>query len=248
MLSQARSDLIRDLKERLRRWEGLQASADGEDICSTGLPQLDRLLPRGGLAGGTMLEWLSESEGQGATTLVLLLAARLQEHGGAVVVIDEPREFYPPAAAYLGIDLDRVVVVQPSRARDALWAFEQSLRCPAAGVVLGWSGRQGDRFFRRLQLAAEAGGSIGLLLRPASCRREPSWAEARFLVQAQCSRHAPCAVAGTIPTQRLRIEVLHRRGGFGGEAITLELTHEKGHVHLAALLADPTPPHPAAHA
>jgi protein ImuA len=246
MISQERSELIRDLKERLRRWEGLEASAPAAAVCSTGLAALDQLLPRSGLAPGAMLEWLSESEGQGAVTLVLVLAARLQEQGGAIVVIDEPREFYPPAAAHLGIDLDRVVVVQPHSARDALWAFEQSLRCPAAGVVLGWSDRQGDRFFRRLQLAAEAGGSLGLLLRPAQCRREPSWAEARFLVQAlpwQSSRHTPCAVA-----QRLRIEVLHRRGGFGGEAITLESTHEAGHVHLAAVLANPTPPRSAARA
>jgi len=230
----ARSELLRDLKERLRRWEGLERSAVGE-VHSTGVPELDRLLPRGGLGDGAIFEWLSKGEGEGSATLTLLLAARVLEQGGALVVIDEAREFYPPGAAYLGIDLERTVVVQPRNVRDALWAFEQALRSPAASVVFGWCTKLGDRDFRRLQLAAEAGDGLGFVLRPLECRREPSWAEARLLVEALPGRNT------VAPGRRLRIEVLQRRGGFGGEAITVELTHEAGHVHLAAAVADPTP-------
>jgi protein ImuA len=253
-----RSELIRDLKERLRRWEGIDRNPTGAAVCSTGTSELDRLLPRGGLGGGVILEWLSQGEGQGAVSLALILAARVLEHGGALVVIDPRREFYPPGAVYLGIDLERTVVVQPSGERQALWALEQALRSPAASVVFGWCDRGGQQALRRLQLAAEAGGGLGFLLRPATCRGEPSWAEARLLVQAAPGRaggvssrmtrdssgglRPPLALTREALGRRLRIEVLHCRSGFGGEAITLELTHEAGHVHLAAVLADPTPP------
>jgi protein ImuA len=247
----ARSELIRDLKERLRRWEGLDRHEPGEAVCSTGLPALDRVLPRGGFGPGALFEWLAAGDGEGAETLTLTFAARLLEQGGALVVIDERREFYPPGAVCLGIDLDRTVVVQPKNARDSLWAFEQSLRCPAASVVLGWSDRLGDRAFRRLQLAAEAGHGIGFVLRPEKCRREPSWAEVRLLVQAlpgDGGGDGDIGKVSAVPGRRLRIELLHCRGGFGGEAITVELTHAAGHVHLAAALADPTPPRRASRA
>lgn len=238
----ARAELIRDLKERLRRWEGLERGPAGATVLSTGLPDLDRLLPQRGLAPGTLLEWLSAGEGVGSATLTLVLAARMQEQGGALVVIDERREFYPPAAAQRGIALERTVVVQPANLRDALWAWEQALRSPAACAVWGGIERLDDRSFRRLQLAAEASGSLGLLLRPEACRREASWAEARLLVSA-LPREDSAA-----PGRQLRVELLHCRGGFGGGAAWVELDHEAGPVPVAAPVADPAPPRRAARA
>src|SRR5688572_12995701 len=117
-MNAARAELIRDLKEQLRRWEGVERGGDAL-ILSTGAPALDRWLPRGGLAPRSLYEWLAEGEGAGAATLTLVLAARLQAHGSALVVIDVEREFYPPAAAHLGIELERTIVVQPATTRDA---------------------------------------------------------------------------------------------------------------------------------
>ena len=85
----ARAELIRDLKEKLRRWEGTERGAARATVFSSGLPELDRLLPQGGLTPGTLLEWLSAGEGSGSATLTLLLAARVQAQGGALVVIDD---------------------------------------------------------------------------------------------------------------------------------------------------------------
>src|SRR5207249_1094082 len=105
----------------------------------------------------------------------MVIARRLQT-GDYLVVLDSKREFYPPAAAGLGVPLERTILVQPASASDALWALEQALRCRAVAVALAWIDALHDRAFRRLQLAAEAGGSLGFLLRPAACRAEPSWA------------------------------------------------------------------------
>jgi protein ImuA len=253
----ARADLIRDLKEKLRRWEGAERSPAAMTIWSTGLPELDRLLPQGGLTPGTLWEWLSAGEGAGSATLTLLLAARLQAQGGALVVIDEAREFYPPAAAQRGIALERTVVVQPANARDALWAWEQALRSPAGCTVWGWLERLDDRSFRRLQLAVEAGGGLGLLLRPQTCR--PSWAEARLLVTpvGVARPESSKGVGNSTPFEdsgratlgrRLRVELLHCRGGFGGGAALVEFDHEADPVPVAVPVADPAPARRAARA
>jgi hypothetical protein len=103
-------------------------------------------------------------------------------------------------------------------------------------------------------LAAETGGSLGFLLRPASCRAAPSWAEVRLLVSPvtapRLSRKPSCfpyASASDI-VRRLRLEVLHGRGGVDGQVIELELSDEADSVRLAARLADSASPARAARA
>lgn len=247
----ARHELIKDLKERLRAMEQ-SCRPSRAPVGSTGLEALDRLLPARGLEGGTLIEWLGESEGSGAATLALTVAARALG-SGALVVIDGKREFYPPAAARLGIALEQTVVVQPGNAADARWAFEQSLRCRAVAVALGWVEGLNDRVFRRLQLAAEAGGGLGFLLRPAACRAAPSWAEVRLLVRASppLGSHKglfdPISIQA-MSGQRLRIEVLSCRGGVGGRVVELELSDEADSVPVAAPLAGPALPARAARA
>ena len=118
-----------------------------------------------------------------------MAAGSVLRQEGAFVVVDSRREFYPPAAAALGVPLERTVIVQPRNHADALWALEQSLRSGAAAVVLGWIGALPNAAFRRLQLAAETGGSLGFLLRPIGCRAQPSWAEMRLLVEPFTFQH-----------------------------------------------------------
>ncbi|HEY3244366.1 MAG TPA: hypothetical protein VGM03_13555, partial [Phycisphaerae bacterium] len=85
----------------------------------------------------------------------------------ALFFVDTCSDFYPPAALTLGIDLNRLWVVRPRCPADAFWAVDQALRCPAVGAVIAPLEKLDDRASRRLQLSAEAGGGLGLLLRPA---------------------------------------------------------------------------------
>jgi hypothetical protein len=82
----------------------------------------------------------------------------------ALIVIDTTGDFYPPAAAPFGIDPEQVVVIRTSDRRDAFWAMDQSLRCAGVAVVVAAVPGLDETQSRRLQLAAEASGSIGLLL------------------------------------------------------------------------------------
>lgn len=250
----SRLELLRDLKDHLGRIERPQSNR--REIFSTGVPALDELLPRKGLAWGTLVEWLSESEGSGAMVLTLAIIADVLGESGSLVVIDGRQEFYPPAAVGLGIPLERLVLVRPENDRDALWAWEQALRSGAVAVVLGWIDRLNDRAFRRLQLAAETGDSLAFLLRPASCRAEPSWAEARFLATGMLARRTSADLvaefaripilhplhprnSGDFRYERcLHVELLYARGGAGGAAIELEMSDEAGSVSVVSRLAD----------
>ncbi len=222
----ARQELVRTLKERIGRMEGAFRRADLPDATrvASGCEALDRLLPDGAFRRGSLVEWLSEAPGGGAASLAFGVAREACRDAGAMVVLDRQRAFYPPAAASLGIDLANAIVVQPATEKDHLWALDQALRCPGVGAVLSWLAALDGRTFRRLQLAAEEGGSLGFLMRPAKSRSEPSWAEARLLVQPR-----PAAAA-----RRLGVTLLHARGGPSGATVQLEINDETGLVHLAS--------------
>jgi protein ImuA len=211
MTAISKTDLLRDLRDQTERIAADHRKACQTGPISTGLGPLDRLFPHGGLEGGTLVEWLADGAGSGATTLSLRVAARALEQGGACVVIDSRQEFYPPAATELGVPLERMILVRPSSPRLTLWAWEQALRFRGVAVTLGELGTLSDRPFRRLQLAAESGGGIGLLVRPMACRAEPSWASVRLGVTALPSAEL---------SRRWRIEAIQ-----SGKIVNLNFHH-----------------------
>jgi hypothetical protein len=76
--------------------------------------------------------------------------------------------------AQQGIELGRLLIVRPATATEALWAAEQALSSGVCAAVLLWLKGTDDRWLRRLKLAAEAGGALGVLFRPERHRFESS--------------------------------------------------------------------------
>jgi protein ImuA len=210
------TEVVADLALRVRRLE--RARLPGRTgVVSSGHRRLDHLLPEGGLRRGTLVEWLAAGAASGAGTLALIAARELARQGGAIVVIDRDRQFYPPGAIRLGIELEQLIVVRPAGDEDCAWAVDQVLR--ARGVAAVWCAvaRQDDHTLRRWQLAAESSGAVGLLLRPAAVRHDPSWAELRLLVE-------PLVRTRRAGRQRQqRITLLRSRNGQAGRMIELEL-------------------------
>lgn len=151
---------------------------------ASGCPGLERLLPGGGYEPGCLVEWFHSGAGGAAGSLAMLSAIPAMHEGKALVIIDWNHTFYPPAAAALGADLKRLVVVRPTSREDGWWSLDQALRCTAVGSV--WSelpDEMDDRLARRLQLAAETGGTLGMLIRHSRTRNRPSWADVQWQVR-----------------------------------------------------------------
>ncbi|MEX2141931.1 MAG: hypothetical protein WD894_21880 [Pirellulales bacterium] len=203
----SRETLIRALTEQMRQCETARRHGH-EAAVSTGYAVLDRALC-GGLHRGTLVEWLAHDGGSGATTLALAAARQACGETGTLVVVDRRRTFYPLAAVACGIDLSRLILARPQHDRDETWAIDQALRSGGASAVLAWPEKLDDHLFRRLQLAAEAGDTLGLLLRPARALAEPSWAEVRWLVEPLPS--VPSR-EGDAP-RRVKLSLLRSSGG-----------------------------------
>lgn len=227
-------ELLESLRRRIGEIEARQRPAARPRV-SSGAAPLDALFPDGGLRRGMLVELISATDGAGAWTLGLALARQACGEQQALVVVDEQSWFYPLAAARLGLDLRRCLVVRPGHWRDAYAAICQSLLCNAVGGVIGWCARVAAVDYQRLRASAERGGVLGVLVRPPEALRAPSSASVRFLIS---------PIASGEPTRRLRVEVLRGRGH--GQALTLELDDETGAVHPPAELAPPAAPARAA--
>jgi hypothetical protein len=226
----SREHLLRQLRRQVDCLERTMP-VDEAVVFSAGTPAIDQLLPGGGLRHGMLVEWLSALPGSGAATLSLLAAREACRRGGTLVVIDRQQTFYPPAAVAWGVDPRRLIVVHPRSRRDELWAAVQALRSPATAAMWATIDRLNDRAFRRLQLAAQAGRTLGLVLRPARTQDQPSWADVRLWVGTGGwglgtgeSRQFPSPQSlAPSPLRGVQIRVLRCHGGRPGGLTTLEI-------------------------
>lgn len=252
----SREQLVEGLRDQLGQWASTKT--EEANVFSCGVPAIDQLLPAGGLRHGMLVEWMMapvaaggspaasvetrtqklrpKSEppvatSSGTFTLALLGAREACREGGVLVVIDRTRTFYPPAAAAWGIDLKRMIVVWPQNARDEIWAAVQSLRSPVVAAMWASIDRLDSRAFRRLQLAAEAGRTLGILVRPARARAQPSWADVRLEIESRAksqeSRAKGLALDSRLSTLGLlrcmEVRLVHCRQGRAGGKTMIEI-------------------------
>ncbi|MFA5942040.1 MAG: translesion DNA synthesis-associated protein ImuA [Sinimarinibacterium sp.] len=162
-----------------RLWRGSGAAPLRAE--STGHAALDAVLPGGGWPLGAVSEILHPCPGVGELSLVLPLLVRLTGEERHVAFIAPPCRPHAPAWAAAGVRLHRLLIVEAIPETDRLWATEQLLHAGAAAALL-WCETVETTALRRLQLAAERGGSVALLLRPLAAEREHSVAALRLRV------------------------------------------------------------------
>jgi protein ImuA len=233
--------LVDALRAQLAHWEARRPGRD-TSLISSGCQALDRLLPGGGLPRGALIECLEDEAGAGGAGMVgLILARQAAAEGGALVILDSRHSFYPPAAAVLGIDLDKLLVVRASQARDQFWALDQCLRCPAVAAVWAPLEQLSPRDFRRLQLAAECGGGLGVLVRGSVARQQPSWSALQLWIHPQAWRTEDLRTG-----RRLRVELARCRQARSGGTIELEMDEVTGVMQAVSYPHEAYPLHPTA--
>ena len=89
----------------------------------SGLLCLDYIL-NGGLPSGRIIE-IYGWESSGKTTMCLLAAAECQRNGGLVALVDAEHAHDPAYAANLGVDVEKMITMQPYGGEDALRAVEK---------------------------------------------------------------------------------------------------------------------------
>jgi hypothetical protein len=221
------SAMIGELSERIRALE-TNRRVHWQRSLPLGVDGLDPLLPEGRLPAGALLEFLVAEAGAGAWTLALALARAVCQAGRGLVITDQDGSLYPPAVWAWGIDLRSTLWVRTSAELVALSALTQALRSPAVGAAIGWFNKITANNYRRLQLAAEKGGGLGLVLRPTTAVASASFAAARLAVSPTASRNG---------CRRLLIESVRQHGNTSHDRLLLEIDDEAHHVCVLPRMA-----------
>ncbi len=207
--------------------------ADGLPSLPFGLPDIDAALPGGGLARSALHEVLGIGPDlhHAAAAAARFAAGVLARLPGPVLWVMERADLFAPGLAGAGLHPDRVVYARMPRQRangkvggrdGVLLVMEEGLRHRSlAGVVAELSGPLSLTASRRLQLAAEAGGAMALVLRRPWAGDVPEGATAAAtrwqvgaLPSAPAMPHAP-EVPG-LGQVRWRLDLLRSRGGRPG--------------------------------
>jgi protein ImuA len=224
---------VEALRERIQRLEG--TARHRRPVLPFGIKAIDERLPEGGLALGALHEVAGGGngavDGAAAALFATGIAARTQ---GCVLWCVTRQDLFAPALALAGLAPDRVTYVEAGGENAVLACFEEALRHRRLGAVVAEVGRLSMTASRRLQLAAEGSGVIGLALRrwrrqaDAADFGQPTAATTRWRVTSLPSTPLPVPGVGRA---RWRLELVRCRGGESAE-FEVEACDDKGRLAL----------------
>ena len=105
------------------------------EVIPTGNILIDRALGVGGFPRGRIIEVFGP-ESSGKTTLTLTVIAQAQKRGGLAGFIDVEHALDPAYAKKLGVNVDELLVSQPSSGEEALRICETLVRSNALDVIV----------------------------------------------------------------------------------------------------------------
>ena len=236
------SPAIAELRQRIERLEGVRGGRRA--VLPFGVREVDRRLPEGGLALGCLHEVAGGGNGAVDGAAAALFAAGVAARTkGRVLWCVTRRDLFAPALAQVGLQPDRLILLEGGDEKTVLACFEEGLRHGGLGAVVAEVARLPMTASRRLQLAAEGKGAIGIALRRWRRQSEavdfgqPTAAVTRWRVTALPSTPLPAPGVGR---PRWLVELIRCRAGESAD-FELEACDGKGRLSLPSEVANGSP-------
>lgn len=228
--------IMEELREKIARLEG--ATSRKAKTLPFGVAEIDSRLPGGGLAFGALHEVAGGGAGtvDGAAAALFTAGIAARTTGKVLWCLTRPDLFFP-AIAQAGLHPDRVVFCEADKEEDVLSAFEEGLSFGGLGAVVAELVRLPMTASRRLQLAAEKTGTMGIALRrwrrqsEASDYGQPTASVTRWRISTLPSENLPVAGIGRA---RWLAELMRVKAGECAE-FELGACDATGRVHLLPL-------------
>lgn len=217
---------IQQLRNQLARMGGPSSGLGrraGLSALPVGVPEIDSRLPGCGLARGGIHDLVGDLP---AITGFLAALLGRQKTIRQLLWVTPYADLFAPGLAQFGLDHRSLMLACARRGDDRLWAAEEGLRESSIGAVIAEVDDADLTETKRLQLAAEAGGGIGFLIRR---RRQASAALTRWLIESAGSMD--CGTTWRVTLERCR-------GAEAGGSWILRWDHAALSFRLAATMAD----------
>lgn len=233
------SKLIDDLRERIAHLEG--TTARKAVALPFGVSEIDNHLPGGGLAYGALHEIAGGGSGtvDGAAAALFAAGIAARSKGKVLWCLTRP-DLFAPSISQAGLHPDRVIYCEGDKEEDVLASMEEGLSFGGFAAVVGELVRLPMTASRRLHLAAERTGSMGLVVRrwrrqnEASDYGNPTASTTRWRISVLPSERLPVAGVGRA---RWLAELMRVKAGECAE-FELGACDAKGRVCLLPLSAD----------
>lgn len=232
--------IISQLRETLGAIEG--SGFHRRPVLPFGMQRMDARLADGGLR----LDALHEVAGASAdltddAAATLFMAGIAARAWGPVLWVVRRRDLFAPGLYQAGLAPKRILYAEAADDDELLAIMEEGLRHRGLGAVVGEARRVAMPATRRLQLAAEGGRTIALLMKRHPRQggdplAVPSAAVTRWRVG--CAPSSPLPVEG-VGRARWQLSLARQKGGDPFE-IQVEACDETGRCALPARLADRT--------
>ena len=207
-------------------WRASQIARSPGLYANTGYPEISAQLPGGGWPLGNLIEVMTPRAGIGEIQLFrpvfsgnrqsqLPHAATASSPDNAsaeqrpIVLIQPPYVPQVCAWAHWGVAPSRLLWLSPQNTTDALWAAEHILNSGAFAALVLWQHALRDGALRRLQLSAQKGDTLFVLVRSLSAASQSSPAPLRLALH---------------PVPRgLHVHIVKRRGSVSEHPVHISL-------------------------
>lgn len=174
-----------DLEQLLCRgdiWRGRNVPVGPARVLDSGFADLNLRLVGGGWPEAALIEICQAVHAHAEWHL--LLPALQQTQRGLVVLLNPPTKPFAQALLQMGIDLERLVIVETQTKTEFIASFIELARSHACDAVLAWQPMQSLSYTELRKCALAVGEAIGIyvLFRPESVRDQSSPASLRLSV------------------------------------------------------------------
>jgi len=232
-MSAVREQVLADLRDRISALDG---SRTKKGVCLPfGVPEIDAVLPGGGLACGALHEFAGGGSGtvDGAAAALMAAGIAARTKGQVAWCLTRP-DLFMPALAQVGLHPDKIVFVEGDKEEDVLASMEECISYGGLGAVVGELVRLPMVASRRLQLAAERTGTMAIAVRrwrrqtEANDFGQPTASTTRWRVSVLPSVELPVPGLGRA---RWLLELMRSRAGECAE-FEIGACDDKGCIHL----------------
>ena len=227
--------VIEALRVQIRQYETAHAVTSA--ALPFGVPEIDTRLPGGGLRLGALHEVADGGTARCSASAGIFASGILARLPGPVMWCVSQRDLFAPALALAGLDADRIVFVEAGDETTLLACFEEGLRHGSMAGVVGEVSKMSMTASRRLQLAAESSGAVGIALwrwprKGKDIKPENTAAHTSWRITALPSTLLPVMGVGR---GKWRLELMRCRGGERAE-FDVEACDEKGNIAIFTVL------------